>query len=118
MGNSGKDMTASFFGGIYAHSHAAHNVRTTSLSAYPTTLTVDFLAPIPIDRSEFTHMFRHLAPRNDACGHPGRWRGGTSGTCRSTQSATRYPQQRLAMTQLLDAAVLLARVRQSTPVSM
>jgi cytochrome b involved in lipid metabolism len=32
--NSGKDMTASFFGGVYAHSHAAHNVRTTALSAY------------------------------------------------------------------------------------
>jgi len=26
--NSGKDTTASFFGGVYAHSHAAHNVRT------------------------------------------------------------------------------------------
>ncbi|KAG1816256.1 hypothetical protein EV424DRAFT_1410607 [Suillus variegatus] len=24
--NSGKDMTASFFGGVYAHSHAAHNL--------------------------------------------------------------------------------------------
>lgn len=26
MKNTGKDMTASFFGGVYAHSHAAHNV--------------------------------------------------------------------------------------------
>lgn len=25
--NSGRDMTASFFGGVYAHSNAAHNVR-------------------------------------------------------------------------------------------
>lgn len=25
--SSGKDMTAAFFGGIYSHSHAAHNVR-------------------------------------------------------------------------------------------
>jgi stearoyl-CoA desaturase (delta-9 desaturase) len=25
--NSGEDMTASFFGGVYAHSNAAHNVR-------------------------------------------------------------------------------------------
>lgn len=25
-GNSGKDATAAFFGGVYSHSHAAHNV--------------------------------------------------------------------------------------------
>jgi stearoyl-CoA desaturase (delta-9 desaturase) len=24
--NTGKDMTASFFGGVYSHSNAAHNV--------------------------------------------------------------------------------------------
>lgn len=24
--NTGKDMTAAFFGGVYAHSNAAHNV--------------------------------------------------------------------------------------------
>lgn len=34
-------MTASFFGGVYAHSHAAHNVRTTALFVYPTMLIVD-----------------------------------------------------------------------------
>jgi cytochrome b involved in lipid metabolism len=39
--NSGKDMTASFFGGVYAHSHAAHNVRTMILFAYPMMLMTD-----------------------------------------------------------------------------
>jgi cytochrome b involved in lipid metabolism len=31
--NTGKDMTASFFGGVYAHSSAAHNVRLTLILA-------------------------------------------------------------------------------------
>jgi Cytochrome b5-like Heme/Steroid binding domain len=30
--NTGEDMTASFFGGVYAHSNAAHNVCSTSWS--------------------------------------------------------------------------------------
>jgi stearoyl-CoA desaturase (delta-9 desaturase) len=32
--SSGKDMTGSFFGGIYAHSHAAHNVRLLTFELY------------------------------------------------------------------------------------
>jgi hypothetical protein len=45
--NSGKDMTASFFGGVYAHSHAAHNVRAMALFAYPMMLMTDSDPPLP-----------------------------------------------------------------------
>ena len=37
--NSGKDMTAAFFGGVYSHSHAAHNVRDVASSRYLDLLT-------------------------------------------------------------------------------
>jgi len=54
--NSGKEMTASFFGGVYTHSHAAHNV----------CKTFSFWNALESDR--FLSAFVH-----DACRNP-RWR--------------------------------------------
>jgi stearoyl-CoA desaturase (delta-9 desaturase) len=40
--NIGKDATTAFFGGVYDHSNAAHNVRSCHLEFYSYLLTLDY----------------------------------------------------------------------------
>lgn len=66
-GNSGKDMTAAFFGGIYEHSNAAHNVR------FPHDTSAAFVSLFLIAASRLLFIF--VASLHDESGSARRRRG-------------------------------------------
>lgn len=75
-------MTAAFFGGIYSHSHAAHNVR-------------DCLIPrVLVSELRGRWISKYLALGDDASGNSRRRRGNACGTYRTTRPTAHNQRRR------------------------